>query len=108
MKILQMKKSADSACGLLKALAHPDRLMIICHLAAGERAVGDIAEALDLRASTVSQHLALLRREGILKSRRQGQTVWYSVGTPMAEQLVSTLYKMYCPNGAAAKKRGEK
>lgn len=99
MNIKQMKKSADSACAFLKSLAHPDRIMIVCHLADGEKSVGELAGALDLRASTVSQHLALLRREGILKARREGQTVWYSVKTEGARALVGLLYKMHCHAG---------
>ena len=74
-----MLAAADEASGLLKALANPHRLIIICQLIERERSVGELADFLKLRDSTVSQHLALLRKDGLVTPRRDGQTIWYSI-----------------------------
>jgi len=91
-----MLNAADAATGLLKALANRHRLMIICQLLDRERSVGELAEFLKIRDSTVSQHLALLRKDGLVAARRDGQTIWYSIGSPQARELVQTLYRVYC------------
>jgi DNA-binding transcriptional ArsR family regulator len=92
---IMMSKSA-AASDLLKSLANPHRLMILCQLSQGERSVGDLAAALDLRASTMSQHLALLRRSGLVATRRDGQTMHYRIDDPDAQRIVETLFSMYC------------
>ncbi len=91
-----MLSAADEASGLLKALANRHRLIIICKLIEQERSVGELAAALNIRDSTVSQHLALLRKDGLVTARRDGQTIWYSIGSPQARELVRTLYRIYC------------
>lgn len=98
MKIKDMKDNAAAACNLLKALSHPHRLMIVCQLAEGERSVGELASFLELRDSTASQHLALMRRDGIVQARRDGQTLWYSIRDAHARQIIELLYKIYCPS----------
>jgi len=97
--------AADEASGLLKALANRHRLIVICQLIEKERSVGELAALLKLRQSTVSQHLALLRKDGLVTARRDGQTVWYSISSAPARELVSTLYRVYCaPNSACVPK----
>jgi len=91
-----MLAAADEASTLLKALANRHRLLIMCQLAEKERSVGELAEFLDIRDSTVSQHLALLRKDGLVSARRDGQTIWYSVGSDEARELIRTLYRVYC------------
>lgn len=91
-----MKKTALGACELLKTLSHPQRLMIACQLASEEKSVGQLSEVLDIRDSSASQHLGQMRREGIVKARRDGQTVWYSLDDPTARALVETLHRLYC------------
>jgi DNA-binding transcriptional ArsR family regulator len=86
---------------LLKALANRHRLIIICQLTDRERSVGELADLLKIRDSTVSQHLALLRKEGLVTARRDAQTIWYSIGSPQARELVRTLYRVYCAPTAA-------
>ena len=81
---------------MLKALANRHRLIIICQLIEKERSVGELAAVLNIRDSTVSQHLSLLRRDGLVTPRRDGQTIWYSIGSPQARELVRTLYRLYC------------
>lgn len=95
-----MATAADEACGLLKALANRHRLMIVCQLTEKERSVGELAALLKIRDSTVSQHLALLRKDGLVTARRDGQTIWYSIGSAQARELVRTLYRVYCAPAA--------
>lgn len=91
-----MRNAAGEASDLLKALANPHRLMIVCQLIAGPRSVGQLAEFLGIRDSTVSQHLSLLRRDGLLSTTRDGQTIWYAISSPQAKALLETLYGLYC------------
>lgn len=92
----QMAAAADAASELLKALGNPNRLMILCQLIEGERSVGDLAAGLGVRGSTVSQHLALLRKDGLVQTRRDGQTIWYSIASAPARQVLETLFRIYC------------
>lgn len=92
----QMRDAADVASELLKALSNQHRLLILCRLIDGEKSVGQLAEFLHIRDSTVSQHLALLRRGGIISGRRDGQTIWYSIENDVARQVVKVLYDSFC------------
>lgn len=91
-----LKASADEACSLLKALANPHRLMIVCALLDGEQSVGALAEMLGVRESLASQHLGLLRREGMVAARRDGQTIYYGLRSGEARALVETLSRLFC------------
>ncbi len=91
-----MKNGADLASELLKSLSNRHRLLILCRLADGEHSVGQLAEFLEIRDSTVSQHLALLRRDRIIAGRRDGQTIWYRIESDPARAIVKTLYESYC------------
>jgi len=97
-----MHTAAGQASELLKSLSNPHRLMILCQLLEGERAVGELAAFLDLRSSTVSQHLALLRREGMVTTRRDAQTIYYGIASIPARRILETLFELYCAPGAAA------
>ena len=99
IQIEDLLTAADEASALLKALSNRHRLVIICQLIEKERSVGELAELLRIRDSTVSQHLALLRKDGLVTARRDGQTIWYAIGSKPARELVRTLYRTYC--GAA-------
>ena len=92
----QMEAAAEQASELLKSLANRHRLLILCQLTQGERSVGDLAEFLALRDSTVSQHLALLRKDGLVQARRDGQTIWYSIASEPAQQILETLFNIFC------------
>jgi DNA-binding transcriptional ArsR family regulator len=94
--VKQMQSAAGAASDLLKALANPHRLMILCQLSEGERSVGELAAFLGIRDSTVSQHLAILRRDDLVGSRRDGQTIHYSISSAPARELVEVLYRSYC------------
>ncbi len=102
-----MEAAADRASDLLKALSNRHRLLIICQLIDGERSVGDLAEFLGLRDSTVSQHLALLRKDGLVSARRDAQTIYYSIASDPAREILTTLYRVYCTpsNGKAPQKK---
>jgi DNA-binding transcriptional ArsR family regulator len=94
--IAAMESAADQASDLLKSLSNRHRLLIICQLIDGERSVGDLAEFLKLRDSTVSQHLALLRKDGLVSARRDAQTIYYSITSDPAREFLKTLYQVYC------------
>ena len=91
-----MERAADQASDLLKALSNRHRLLIICQLIDGERSVGELAQFLNLRDSTVSQHLALLRKDGLVAARRDGQTIYYSIASEPAREVLKTLYHVFC------------
>jgi DNA-binding transcriptional ArsR family regulator len=92
----KMRSTVDKASDLLKALANRHRLLILCQLIERERSVGELAEFLGIRDSTASQHLTLLRRDGLVAARRDGQTIWYSISSAPARTLLETLYRVYC------------
>lgn len=96
IKPQDMEAAATQASELLKALANPGRLMIICQLIDRTRSVGELVGLLKLRQSTVSQQLALLRKDGLVECRRDGQTIWYSIASAPARELLETLYRIYC------------
>ncbi len=91
-----MEQAADQASDLLKALSNRHRLLIVCQLIDGEKSVGELAEFLDLRDSTVSQHLALLRKDGLVSARREAQTIFYSIASEPAREILKTLYQAFC------------
>ncbi len=105
-----MHQAAGEACDLLKALANPHRLTIVCQLVERERPVGELAAFLGVRDSTVSQHLALLRKDGLVAARRDGQTIWYSIASAPARELVETLYRTYCgpPSGRSTPRKAKR
>ena len=94
-----MMENAKRATELLKALAHEGRLMILCYLAAGERSVTELETLLSSRQAAVSQQLARLRLEGLVRTRREGKTIYYSLDDTRAERMVKFLYEMFCAPG---------
>ena len=91
-----MRANAGRASDLLKALANDKRLMILCLLVEGERAVGDLNARLDLSQSALSQHLAVLRSEGLVATRREAQSILYSLAPGPAQRILQTLHDVYC------------
>ncbi|TWG55322.1 MULTISPECIES: helix-turn-helix transcriptional regulator [Phyllobacteriaceae] len=91
-----MEAAADDASELLKALANRHRLLILCQLIDGEKSVGQLAEYLGIRDSTVSQHLALLRRDRLIAGRRDGQMIWYRIQSEPARNVLTILYESFC------------
>ncbi len=84
---------------MLKSLANKSRLMILCHLAEGEKSVAELQEYVGLRQSALSQHLAILRKENIVKTRRSSQSIFYSLASDEAKVMMATLYELYCVDG---------
>lgn len=92
-----LRAAALQAGGLLKALANPDRLLLLCQLTQGEQSVGALEAALDIRQPTLSQQLGVLRQEGHVATRREGKQIFYSVASPEALAVLQLLYQIYCP-----------
>ena len=93
----QLERKAGEAAMLLKLLANENRLLILCRLAiAGELSVGAIADAVDLSQSALSQHLAKMREDGLVATRRDGQSIYYRIADANAALLLATLKDIYC------------
>ncbi len=92
----RMVDSALTASDFLKALAHEGRLMILCHLASGEKSVSDLEDLLHSRQAAVSQQLARLRLEGLVTYRRDGKTIYYSLGDSKSRKVIEMMYEMFC------------
>ncbi|WP_026381694.1 ArsR/SmtB family transcription factor [Afifella pfennigii] len=91
-----LAENAKAASDFLKALSHESRLMILCHLAEGERSVTELENLLDLRQPTVSQQLARLRLEGLVATRREGKAIYYSLASGKARRLIEVIHDMFC------------
>lgn len=93
----QFAARAGEAAALLKALAHEARLMVLCQLLDGEHSAGALQEASGLSQSALSQHLARLRAEGLVATRREAQTIYYRLADPAVARVLDTLAQIYCP-----------
>ena len=91
-----MADHASSVSRLLKSLANEKRLMILCSLAEGELSVGELNKRIALSQSALSQHLAKLRDEGMVSTRRQSQTIFYSLASTETRRIIELLHEMYC------------
>lgn len=96
LDIEQLRANADAAGQLLKTLANPDRLLLLCQLSQGERNVGELETLLGIVQPTLSQQLAVLRREGLVDTRRDGKQVYYRISSAPALALINTLYQLFC------------
>jgi DNA-binding transcriptional ArsR family regulator len=103
-----MRAAADESSALLKAMSNRHRLLVLCQLVDGEKSVGQLADFLGVRDSTASQHLALLRRDRIIASRRDGQTIWYRIASEPALAVMQVLYEAYCPGAKSRPGRPHK
>ena len=91
-----MRRSAVDAVYLLKGLANENRLIIMCVLAEGELSVGQLNERIELSQSALSQHLAVMREQGLVETRRESQTIYYRLADTPALEIVSLLHSIYC------------
>ena len=96
MDTAAMQRNARKASALLKALANERRLLILCHLAGGEKSVSELEELVGLSQSALSQHLARLRRDHLVVTRRAAQTIFYSLTGREVSAIMETLYILYC------------
>jgi len=104
MEILQLEKRSEEASRLLTAMANRKRLLILCHLVAGELPVAELEERVGLSQSALSQHLSKLRAWGLVEGERNGQSVRYRLTSGPARKVIETLYGVYCkpaPSGTA-------
>jgi len=91
-----MHQKAADAVRLLTSLANESRLMVMCVLAEGEISVGNLNERIDLSQSALSQHLAILREQGLVKTRRESQTIYYTLADTEAIDLIQKLHELFC------------
>jgi DNA-binding transcriptional ArsR family regulator len=96
--LADLERKAADAAGLLKLLANESRLLILCRLALnGEMSVSALTDAAKLSQSALSQHLAKMREEGLVATRREGQTIFYRIADPNAAKLLQALKGIFCP-----------
>ncbi|KEJ89517.1 ArsR/SmtB family transcription factor [Sulfitobacter donghicola] len=94
----KMAASAVEASNFLKAISHEGRLMILCHLASGEKSVTELEQLLSARQAAVSQQLSRLRLEGLVTPRRDGKTIYYSLTDERPKQIMEVVYELFCRN----------
>lgn len=99
MNVSDMAEHAADAAGLMKALGNESRLMILCLLADAERSVGELNEMIPLSQSALSQQLARLRQQGLVKTRRESQTIYYRLADGPADRVIHVLHDIYCGTG---------
>ena len=99
-----MRTAANQACSLMRVMSNPDRLMLLCQLAQGERRVGELEELLDIQQPTLSQQLAVLRDEALVETRREGKQIFYRITSEPVLAVLAVLYQQYCasPQGDSA------
>ena len=106
MQIYDIEQAAESVADLLKLLSTPNRLLILCHLTESEQCVGDLCDLVGMKPPAMSQQLKILRTEGLLSSRRDGQTIFYSIADENVKKLMAFLYETYCKEPVKRRKRG--
>ncbi|PKM29866.1 MAG: transcriptional regulator [Gammaproteobacteria bacterium HGW-Gammaproteobacteria-11] len=99
MNLARLRGAADKAHALLKTLGNRDRLMLMCQLAEGERNVGELEAVLGIVQPTLSQQLSVLRREGMVSTRREGKQIYYRITSQEALAVINTLYQLFCSEG---------
>ena len=102
LPLAELQKRAHEAAALLKALANPDRLLLLCHLVEAERAVAALGAMTGIGQPTLSQQLAVLRNEGLVVTRRDGKSIHYRIASPAVHAVLSTLYQLYCSDAGSA------
>jgi len=96
VNLARLQKRAGHAATLLKVMANPNRLIILCQLAEGERAVGELERAVGLSQSALSQHLSVLRQQGVVTTRRSAQSIFYSLASQEVETIMVALHDVFC------------
>ncbi|HET6827071.1 MAG TPA: metalloregulator ArsR/SmtB family transcription factor [Ramlibacter sp.] len=96
LDLTAMRKAAEAACGLMKTLSNPDRLLLLCVLSEGESNVSELEATLGIVQPTLSQQLAVLREQGLVATRREGKSIYYSLASPQAMAVLQTLDEQFC------------
>lgn len=91
-----LEAKAEEVSAVLTAMANPKRLIVLCTLLAGEKSVGDLAQIVGLSPAALSQHLGKMRSLRLVKTRRDGQTIYYSLASLQVQAVLETLYRVYC------------
>lgn len=91
-----LEAKADEVAATLTAMANPKRLVVLCTLLTGEKSVGDLAEIVQLSPAALSQHLGKMRALRLVATRREGQTIFYSLASAEVQAVLETLYRIYC------------
>ena len=97
----QLKAKAPQAADLLRQLANANRLLILCHISQEERSVGQLEQDLGIRQPGLSQQLAELRQSGLVKTRRESRSIYYSIADERAEAVMAMLYEIFCKDATA-------
>lgn len=106
--VAEMKRHTNEASTLLKAMASTPRLLVLCNLVAGEHSVGELLDELPLLgASALSQHLAVLRRQGLVTTRRKAQTIYYALAPGPAVEIISVLHGTFCASHRTRRHTGD-
>ena len=100
LELEELSDAAEAACALLKTLANPDRLLLMCELAQGERNVGQLEQALGIVQPTLSQQLAVLRDARLVETRREGKHIFYRIASAQALAVLQVLHGQFCQAGA--------
>ena len=103
MKLEDLASKAAEAETFLKAFANRHRLMLLCELQNAEKSVSALQDAVGLSQSSLSQHLARLRKDDLVKTRREAQTIYYSLASPDVTRMIELLYELYCKDGAGSR-----
>ena len=99
----KMRTSADKACRLMKVLSNPDRMLLLCQLAQGEKRVGELEEILGIVQPTLSQQLTVLRDEELVVTRREGKNIYYQIASPQAMAVMEVLFQQFCGSSVGEK-----
>lgn len=100
LDVEQMRAAASEAGAVLRVLANPDRLLLLCQMSQGEKSVSELEALLQIQQPTLSQQLGVLRSEGLVAQRRDGKRMFYSIADPRVLTLLGLLYQLYCPHDA--------
>lgn len=103
LDIADMRNAALKASSLLKVMANPDRLLLLCQLSQSEHCVSELESALDIFQPTLSQQLAVLRDEGLVTTRREGKQIYYAIASKQVMVVLQTLYEQFCSRNVEEK-----
>jgi len=100
-------KALHTVAGLLRTMSNPTRLLVLCELLDGEKSVGELERRTSLSQSALSQHLARLRAQGLVATRRQSQNIFYSLADTDVDQIIALLHRLFCAPNTKQKRRGK-
>jgi DNA-binding transcriptional ArsR family regulator len=107
-RMVELQRNARRVAALLKAMSNPARLVILCQIIEGEKSVGELERAVGSSQSSISQHLAVLRAQTVVSSRRVGQTILYSLASKEVEALMATLHAVFCQEAVTPRSSGSR